>query len=174
MCDGFNSSALESLYSEHARAITVTVTSDRMPTWYLSARVPTLSSEAGLAVNYAMREEAEFLTVVISGNWESGWFHGLHHALTEGYDGYSRLLIDARELGMPERVAERITAGESAARLWRDNVTAVAVLCNPEQITNHIKHAAMIGGANLRVFTQLTDARAWILEDGSAGVSERV
>ena len=123
-----------------------------------------------MSVQYSCSEARGYLVVNLSGNWESGWFHDLHHALAEGYDGYSRLLIDARELGMPERVAERITAGESAARLWRDNVTAVAVLCNPEQITNHIEHAAMIGGANLRVFTKLTDARAWILKDGSAGV----
>ncbi|MEQ8790947.1 MAG: hypothetical protein RIC55_32085 [Pirellulaceae bacterium] len=83
--------------------------------------------------------------------------------------GYTRLLVDSRELSAPDTEMTRFYTGEHIAEFWRRPLK-VASLALPEIINNFAENVAVNRGAHYAVFTDEQAAIDWLLQgSGDSG-----
>ena len=107
-------------------------------------------------------EKDTHLLVVVSGQWLRD---SIKQAISEVGDsarqrGFSKILIDARNLSAPKSDFERFLAGEEIALQWRG--LKAAFLYPEERIKKFTENTAVNRGAVIIVLSDMDEALKWL------------
>jgi len=81
-----------------------------------------------------------------------------------------RVLIDARSLPEPAKEFDRFLVGESMAEAWNEPIYLKVAIVYPEAfITKFTEDVAVNRGASLLVVSDIEQALAWLMAEGSTG-----
>jgi hypothetical protein len=79
--------------------------------------------------------------------------------------GFTRVLVDARNLSAPKTGFYRFLAGEEIARVWRD--LKAAILYPEELIDKFTENTAVNRGAVVIVLSDLDEALRWLMDSST-------
>ena len=85
-------------------------------------------------------------------------------AETAEQQGFSKIMVDARNLSGSMKIHERFFAGEKIARAWRGLKVAILVPA-AGSIDKLMENTAVNRGAIIMVTSSLDDAQAWLTGD---------
>ena len=115
-------------------------------------------------------DEAEYLLVELSGEWDNT-HEGVEviHLVSEHAKnrGDKRILVDRRNLSEPITQNSRYEAGVTIAKLFRPPFRIAFVLPHGE-MTRFGEDVAVNRGATAEVFSDMEDAKRWLLGHPSA------
>jgi len=115
-------------------------------------------------------DEAEYLLVELSGEWDDT-HEGveINHLVSERAKdrGNKLILVDRRNLSEPITQNARYAAGETIAKLFGPPFRIAFVLPHDE-MTTFGEDVAVNRGATVRVFSDMEEAKRWLLGHPSA------
>jgi len=122
-----------------------------------------------MSVEAQYQEKSGYLLVILNGQWTED---AARQVIDKTKDeakarGFTRLLMDVRELLPPANEMARFFTGEYIARILRAPFRT-ATLSQPELINRFAENIAVNRGAHLAAFTDLDAALKWLLEESSS------
>lgn len=108
----------------------------------------------------------DHLFVKISGKWTTeNAFQFIRHIKDEADDQNVKLiLVDSRELSVPENEMIRFYTGEKVAEVFKHRYK-IATISHPQKVNQYAETVAVNRMARMKVFYTEKDALSWLLED---------